>query len=240
MICMKGNAVKIGIIGASGNIGRRVAYEALARGHDVVGFSRNPEQTVHSGIDIPWKFMNVLDAESVRAGIATLDVVISLFQPGNASRDLDDTLARSIADPGVYAAAAASLLSAMESHPRKRLIVVGGAGSLEIRPGFTGADSPDLRESLKAIGLPGDYEVAVRGHRDALDTLRRSNRLWTYFSPAAEIYPGERTGRFRLGGDQMIFDAAGRSHISYEDFAVALLDEVELPRHIQRRFTIGY
>lgn len=80
----------------------------------------------------------------------------------------------------------------------------------------------------------------MRGHRDALDVLRLSNRRWTYFSPAKEIFPGRRTGRFRLGDDQLVVDADGRSRISMEDAAVALVDEVELPRYVQRRFTIGY
>lgn len=230
----------IGVIGASGNIGQRVLREALVRGHKVIGFSRDPGQVKERGADIEWQAMDVLDPASVAAGIEAVDVVISLFQPGNASRDLGDTVRRSIADPGIYSRAAKSLLTAFRNHPRKRLIVVGGAGSLEIEPGLIGADAPGLRESLEAIGLPGDYEIAVRGHSDALDVFRLSNRLWTYFSPAAEIYPGERTGRFRLGGDQMIFDAAGRSRVSFEDIAVALVDEIELPRHVQRRFTIGY
>ncbi|MER5876186.1 hypothetical protein ABT119_09690 [Streptomyces sp. NPDC001910] len=80
----------------------------------------------------------------------------------------------------------------------------------------------------------------VRGHRDALNVLRTSNRLWIYFSPAGDIAPGERTGRFRLGGDQPVLDADGSSRISAEDAAVALVDEAELPRFVQRRFTIGY
>ncbi|HXO97856.1 MAG TPA: hypothetical protein VN857_14815 [Chthoniobacterales bacterium] len=106
---------------------------------------------------------------------------------------------------------------------------------------MTRADSPDaLRASLKQLGLPESYEVAVRGHRDALNVYRTSNRLWTYLSPAEQIYPGERTGRFRLGGDQPVTDANGESRISFEDFAVALIDEVELPHHVQRRFTVGY
>jgi uncharacterized protein len=79
--------------------------------------------------------------------------------------------------------------------------------------------------------------VAARGHRDALHTLRISNRRWTYATPSAEIRTGERTGRFRIGGDQLLFDASGRS---WMDFAAAILDEIEWPRHIQRRFTVGY
>ncbi|WP_372504798.1 NAD(P)-dependent oxidoreductase [Streptomyces telluris] len=81
---------------------------------------------------------------------------------------------------------------------------------------------------------------AALGHRDALNVLRTSNRLWTYFSPAEDIAPGERTGRFRVGGDQVVVDAGGRSRISAEDAAVALIDEAELPRFVQRRFTVGY
>jgi uncharacterized protein len=175
------------------------------------------------------------------ATIDGLDVLISLYQPGNAAKDFNDTVARSIADPSVYVTAAKALLSALEDYPRTRLIVVGGAGSLEVRPGIVPADTPaELRQTLERLGLPADYEVAVRGHRDALNVYRLSNRLWTYLSPAAEIYAGERTGRFRLGGDQLVVDAEGRSRISFEDAAIAVIDEAELPRHIQRRFTIGY
>jgi uncharacterized protein len=233
--------MKIGIIGATGNIGQRVLREAVERGHQVTGFTRDPTTIKASGADIVWKAIDVLDADSVRAGISGLDVLISLYQPGNASKDLADTLRRSIADPGAYAMAARAILKALETYPRVRLIVVGGAGSLEKLPGATAIDSPEqLRQSLESLGLPVEYEAAVHGHRDALNVYRLSNRLWTYFSPAAAIYPGDRTGRFRLGSDQAIVDADGRSRISFEDAAIALIDEAELPRHVQRRFTIGY
>ena len=92
----------------------------------------------------------------------------------------------------------------------------------------------------KAEAARSEYVVAVKGHHEALNLYRQSNRRWTYVSPSAEIHPGTRTGRFRVGGDQLLADAEGRSHISYEDFAVAILDEIEEPRHIQRRFTVGY
>lgn len=97
-----------------------------------------------------------------------------------------------------------------------------------------------LHESLDRLRLAREYAAAVRGHRDALNVLRTSNQLWTYFSPAEDIAPGERPGRFRIGGDQPVLDADGRSRISMEDAAVALVDEAELPRFVQRRFTIGY
>ncbi|ROR46897.1 NAD(P)-dependent oxidoreductase [Kitasatospora cineracea] len=130
---------------------------------------------------------------------------------------------------------------ALESHPRTRLIVIGGAGSLEIEPGVVRADHEELiHASLDGLGLPRQYAAAVRGHREALNVLRASNRLWTYFSPAEQIAPGKRTGRFRVGGDQPVLNADGLSRISAEDAAVALVDEAELPRFVQRRFTAGY
>ncbi|TDC19960.1 epimerase [Streptomyces sp. 8K308] len=190
---------------------------------------------------LTWASVDVLDATSIAAVLPGLDVLISGFQPGNAARDFTDTVRRSIADRTVYATAARALLKALESQPRTRLIVIGGAGSLEIAPGVVRADSDELlHEALDQLGLPREYAAAVRGHRDALNVLRTSNRLWTYLSPAEEIAPGERTGRYRLGGDQPVLDAEGRSRISIEDAAVALVDEAELPRFVQRRFTIGY
>ncbi|GAA2679622.1 NAD(P)-dependent oxidoreductase [Streptomyces lunalinharesii] len=231
----------IGVIGATGGIGSRVVTEALERGHHVTAFSRDATRVDDDRKNAVWKSINVLDVNSVAAAIPGLDVLISGFQPGNAAKDMANTVARSIADPTTYATAARVLLKALESHPRTRLIVIGGAGSLEIEPGVVRADSDQLlHEALDAIGLPREYAAAVRGHRDALNVLRTSNRLWTYFSPAEDIAPGERTGRFRIGGDQPVLDADGRSRISMEDAAVALVDEAELPRFVQRRFTIGY
>ena len=231
----------IGVVGATGNIGQRVVAEALSRGHQVRAFTRGAVDARPKQPGLTWASLDIFDSEAVTAQLPGLDVLVSCYQPGNAAQDFDDTVTRSIADPTVYATAARSLLRALETHPRTRLIVVGGAGSLEHEPGRVGADDEvQLRQDLESIGLPADYAAAVRGHRDALDVLRLSNRRWTYFSPAELIAPGERTGRFRIGEDQRIVDADGRSHISIEDAAVALLDEAELPRFVQRRFTIGY
>ncbi|MGG2464011.1 NAD(P)-dependent oxidoreductase [Streptomyces sp. RGM 3693] len=233
----------IGVIGATGTIGSRVVTEALGRGHLVKAFSRDASRVKSNERrdNVSWVSVDVLDPASIAAVLPSLDVLISGFQPGNAATDIADTVQRSIADPTVFATAARALLKALESHPRTRLIVIGGAGSLEVEPGMVHADSDEfLHDSLDQLGLPREYAAAVRGHRDALNVLRTSNRLWTYFSPAEDIAPGERTGRFRIGGDQPVLDANGRSRISAEDAAVALIDEAELPRFIQRRFTIGY
>jgi putative NADH-flavin reductase len=233
--------MQIGVIGATGTIGSRVVGEALDRGHRVTAFSRDATQIREARGGVTWASLDVLDAASIAAALPGLDVLISGFQPGNAARDFADTVVRSIADPTVYARAATALVTALASHPRTRLIVIGGAGSLEVDPGVVRADSDALlHESLDQLGLPREYAAAVRGHRDALNVLRTSNRLWTYFSPAEDIARGERTGRFRIGGDQPVLDADGRSRISVEDAAVALIDEAELPRFVQRRFTIGY
>ncbi|MFG3053338.1 NAD(P)-dependent oxidoreductase [Kitasatospora sp. NPDC048239] len=231
----------IGVIGATGTIGSRVVTEALERGHLVTAFSRDPAAAADPREGLSWAGVDVLDPASIEAVLPGLDVLISGFQPGNAAKDFDDTLRRSIADPTVYATAARALLKALDSRPRTRLIVIGGAGSLESGPGVVRADHDDLlHASLDELGLPRAYAAAVRGHHEALKVLRASNRLWTYFSPAEHIGPGERTGRFRIGGDQPVRDAAGLSRISAEDAAVALLDEAELPRFVQRRFTAGY
>ncbi|MFE4620519.1 NAD(P)-dependent oxidoreductase [Streptomyces sp. NPDC056747] len=235
--------MRIGVIGATGTIGSRVVAEALARGHDIRAFGRDTTgaAAAETRENITWTSLDVLDPEGIAAVLPGLDVLISAFQPGNAARDLADTIERSIADAGVYATAARALLKALETHPRTRLIVIGGAGSLESEPGVVLADAEKrLHETLDSVGLPRAYAAAVRGHRDALNVLRTSNRRWTYFSPAEDIAPGERTGRFRIGEDQPVRDAEGRSRVSAEDAAVALVDEAELPRFVQRRFTIGY
>jgi putative NADH-flavin reductase len=229
--------VRIGIIGASGNIGSRILAEAVARGHESAAFTRSGA----AARGAPWRDLDIFDLDALRDVAVSVDVIVSSFQPGNATRDIGDALRRSIDDPTLYPRAAANLLKALESRPATRVIVVGGAASLEIAPGqTTDDDDTRMREVLRALGVPEAYVVAVRGHHEALDLVRRSNRRWTYVSPSAEIHAGTRTGRFRVGGDQLLVDAGGRSHISYEDFAIAILDEIEEPRHIQRRFTVGY
>ena len=231
----------IGVIGATGTIGSRIVTEALDRGHQVTAFSRDVSSLQENRENIRWKQVDVTETGSVAAVLPGLDVLISGFGPGNAASDPADAVARAIADPGIYARAATALLTALEGFPRVRLIVVGGAASLELEPGRVFADSDELlHAAIDGFGLPREYAAAMRGHGDALNLFRTSNRLWTYLSPAVEITPGKRTGRFRIGGDQPVMDAEGRSRISAEDAAVAVLDEAEVPRFVQRRFTIGY
>jgi putative NADH-flavin reductase len=112
-----------------------------------------------------------------------------------------------------------------------RLIVVGGAGSLEVSPGVQLVDTPDFPPAYKKLAL---------AHRDALEIIRKAPFDWTYVSPSAEIDEGSRTGHFRTGANQLLVDSSGRSRISMEDFAVAILDEVEKPKFSRARFTVGY
>ena len=229
--------MRIGIIGASGNLGSRVQAEAAARGHRVVAYTRRGAAVRNE----PWRDLDIFDVEALGTAIETVDVLISAFHPGNSAHDMIDAFRQAIADPTLYPRAAANLVKALERRSATRAIVVGGAGNLEIAPGrTTDDDEAALRGLFRSLGIPEDYALAAKAHRQALDILRCSNRRWTCACPSAEIYPGARTGQFRIGGDQLLVDANGRSHISYEDFAVAIVDEIEEPRFIQRRFTVGY
>lgn len=165
----------IGVIGATGNIGQRVVTEALSRGHHVTAFSRDASRATLAHPNLTWASLDVFDSVAVAAQLPGLDVLISCYQPGNAAQDFDDTVARSIADPTVYATVARSLLEALHTHPRTRLIVVGGAGSLESEPGRVAADHERLGELLAELGLPADYALAVRGHREALNEIGRAH-----------------------------------------------------------------
>jgi putative NADH-flavin reductase len=226
--------MRIGVFGATGVIGGRIVAEAVARGHQVTAFTRDPAR-IGQGGDADWRLADVLDPASVAEGIAGLDVVVNAI---NAGRDIPDT----IANAHVLPSAATALIKGLEAHPAARLIVIGGAGSLEVAPGLTVVDTDGFAESLPAnLGVPPEYVKVVRAHVEALDAYRTSNRNWTYISPSAGlVQPGERTGRFRIGADELLVRADGTSDISAEDLAVAAVDEAETARHLKRRFTVGY
>jgi putative NADH-flavin reductase len=158
----------------------------------------------------------VLDATSVAAAVKGHDAVLSAVGP----------------TPEIIAGAARSLIEGLTRAGVKRLVVVGGAGTLEVAPGVLLLQTPQS---------PAEYELVAQAHGTALNTFRQNTTLdWTFVSPAAFIQPGERTGRFQLGGDQLLVDAKGDSRISAEDFAVAFLDEIEKPAHLRQRFTVAY
>lgn len=203
--------MKIALIGASGNVGSRIVDEALRRGHNLVAIARDAGKIAQrTGVTVV--AADVKDPISLASAIKGADVVVS---------------------SGRFTSfGAADLLPAVKAAGVKRLAIVGGAGSLEIAPGIALIDTPEF---------PEEYKPEASGGRDFLNALREEQELeWTFLSPSALFIAGERTGQFRLGQDQLLVAADGKSWISYEDFAVALLDELEQAKHVRARFTVGY
>jgi uncharacterized protein len=208
--------MKVVLFGASGMIGSRVLAELLQRGHAVTAVVRNPEKIAAAGAKVVKG--DVTDEASVAAVAQGADAVISAYAPPQT-------------DVASLPGAVRSLLAGLTKAGVKRVIVVGGAGSLEVSPGVQLVDTPNFPEQWKGIAL---------AHRDLLPVLKESTLDWSCLSPAALIQPGERTGKFRLGGTRLLTNDKGESRISAEDFAVAILDEIEKPKHKQQRFTVGY
>jgi putative NADH-flavin reductase len=212
----------ITIFGGTGNIGSRIVHEALERGHKVTLISRDPSRVKEKHANLTVQQGNVLEPASVAKLLTGQNVVISAIGADRASNP----------DYNIYKKAAESLVTASRSVGAKApyVIVVGGAGSLEVAPGV-----------LLVSKMPERIRPEVMGQKNALDYLRTVNDVkWTYFSPASSIAPGTRTGKFRLGDDKLLTDADGKSAISIEDYAVATLDEAEQPAHVRKRFTIAY
>ena len=212
--------MNIALIGASGFIGSGLLAEALARGHRVTALVGRPERLSPHPQLIALK-ADVFDTATLAGQLRGHEAVISAFS-GHAQKDV----------LGDYLRGFQSILQATRNAEVARLLVVGGAGSLEVAPGVQLLDTP---------GFPEAYRASAEGARQAVQLLRADSALdWTLLSPSALITPGERTGRFRLGEDRLLVDAQGESRISVPDYAVAMLDEVERPAHSRRRFTVGY
>ncbi|WP_315778475.1 MULTISPECIES: NAD(P)-dependent oxidoreductase [unclassified Bradyrhizobium] len=203
--------MKIAVAGASGRAGSRITAELASRGHQVTGIARNPEKIAgHANVKA------VRGDANDRAALAKLwaghDVAISAI---HFSASDVETLIGAAKDSGV-----------------SRYLVVGGAGSLEVAPGVRLVTTP---------GFPAAYKAEAEKGAAFLDRLRQEKELdWTFLSPSAMIDFGARTGKFRLGTDQLLVDADGKSFITFEDFAVAMADEIERPAHRRARFTVGY
>jgi len=207
--------VKIAIIGATGLVGTKILSESLDRGHEVTAIVRNPE-TLPMHPKLRAAKGDATEPAKLASLVAGHDVVISAFNPGKDERG---TGARSIID-------------AVKRAEVERLLVVGGAGSLEVAPGKRLVDQPDF---------PAQWKDGALRTADFLDQLRGETELdWAFVSPAAMLAPGERTGHYRVGGDQFMTDNDGESRISLEDYAVAMLDEAERPQHHRRRFSVAY
>jgi hypothetical protein len=207
----------ITLYGATGNAGSRILTEALSRGHQVTAIVRDPaslaprdELTITAG--------GVTSIDEIAAQIKGSDAVVSALGPGPD-------------EPGKLVSLVDPLIAAVAKNGGPRLLVVGGAGSLFVAPGVTVIDSGYL---------PPEWLGIAKAHAEVLEHLRASSIDWTNFSPASFFEPGELTGKFRLGKDNLISDEKHESRISMEDYAIALVDELEKPQHIRSRFTIGY
>jgi putative NADH-flavin reductase len=222
------DGLNIMVYGATGRVGSRVVNEALERGHNVTAVSRDPGQIKQQHARLSTAKGDILDREGVAKLVSGQDVVVvSVRGSVGGSKDPENTVHRMAADILVGV-----LRDLRDSAPR--LIYVGGAGSLEVEPGVLYADK-------LPIFMPRFIRQEIEGHLLTLEFLRTADEVrWTYISPAKKFKPGKRTGVYRIGGDQMLLDKKGKSKISMEDFAVALIDEAENSAHVRERFSVAY
>ncbi len=214
--------MNIALVGAAGNIGSRIIHEALSRGHSVTAIVRHPAKITLGDKNLAVKKGDIFDSGGLAEIARGHDTIVSAYGPSPSDPN----------DPVSYSRAAHSLIDAAKKAGVSRLLVVGGAGSLYVAPGKQLVDSPDF---------PKEWKAGASGLRDALEVFKKERELeWTFFSPAIMIQPGTRTGKFRLGKDEPVFDSKGESRISIEDYAVAMTDEIEKPQFLRQRFTIGY
>lgn len=202
--------MKVAVLGASGRAGSEITKELASRGHTVIAIARKPERIPSAPGVTPVKG-DAADAATLAGQLRGSDAVISALH---------------------FDVPPDTLLAALKSAGVPRLLVTGGAASLEGASGQRLFDAPDF---------PAEWKQSAAGGIAFLDALRRERDIdWTFFSPAALIFEGPRLGRFRLGGDQLVVDAAGDSKISFADYAIAMVDELEQHRHSRARFTAAY
>jgi uncharacterized protein len=216
--------VKLVLFGAGGQVAQRIVREALNRGHEVVGVVRSAAALRSDNERLTIVQGDATDASSVAKIAKGADAIINALSPrpspsGRAPTSLP-TAARALIEGATRAGV-------------PRLIVVGGAGSLEVAPGVRLVDSPGFPEEYKSESLNSARSLAV--YRTAASDVD-----WTYISPGAELGPGTRTGHYRTGNDALLVDDQGKSFISYEDYAKALIDEIERPTHPRARMTVAY
>ncbi|QCI10964.1 NAD(P)-dependent oxidoreductase [Pseudomonas putida] len=202
---------KIAIIGATGRAGSQLLEEALRRGHSVVAIARDPSPLQgRAGVTV--QALDAKDSAALEQAVTGVDAVLSAVH-------FSTVQAQAIIEPVKRAGV-------------KRLLVVGGAGSLLLPSGQRVIDSPDFPEAYKAEASAGGRFLEVLRQEQTLD--------WTFLSPSAEFVEGERRGHYTLGKDHLLIGADGKSWITFADFAIAMLDELEKPKHSRQRFTVGY
>lgn len=214
----------IALIGATGFVGSAVLNEALTRGHAVTALVRDVSKLApRAGLTL--RAADALDPAQVAAAVRGADAVISAYNPGWDNPRLAE----------LFTAGSRAILAGVRAGDVQRLLVVGGAGSLEVAPGVQLVDTPAFLDHVPPNIVPG-----ARAARDLLTEIRGVADLdWVFLSPAAMLAPGERTGHYRVGGDQLLMAGDAPAGISVADLAVAIVDELERPRHHRQRFTVA-
>ena len=216
------------LLAATGRAGSTILNELVSRGYQVTAVARNLDKLPAQLPDTVKRVRDDLSSVDRIAEIITgADAVVSAYGPPSS----DPRYTSDITYTDQLVSVTERLIAAVRKAGAPRLIVVGGAGSLQFSPGVTVLDSGYW---------PEPYVQIATSHMKAFAALRASDINWTYFSPPMLIQPGERTGKFRLGSDDLIKDEQGNSRVSFEDYAIALVDELEKPAHERSRFTIGY
>ncbi len=210
--------MKVALYGATGKSGSRILKELVSRGHEVIAITRGASRLPPSGPGVSVRHDDLSDAKKTAAAVEGAEAVVSAYAPPADN-------------PDALVGVTRLQVEALARTSRARLVVVGGAGGLNVGPGVSLIDSGYLPEA---------YHPIAKAHVKAFDVLKASAANWTYLAPAAFFEPGERTGRYRLGKDELIANAQQESRISMEDYAVALVDELETPRHQRQRFSVGY
>lgn len=213
--------MKIALIGATGFVGSAVLSEALQRGHQVTAIVRHPEKLPQHASLTAVKG-DAYDDDAIAQAVTGHDAVVHAFNPGWGEAKIRE----------LFIEGTRAIFAGVRQAGIRRLLVVGGAGSLYVAPNLQLIDTPDF---------PAEYKEGAEGARQALNLIREEQGLdWTFISPPALLEPGARSGRFRIGGDQLLMSGEHPARISVADLAVAIVDELEQPRHIRQRFTVGY
>jgi putative NADH-flavin reductase len=217
--------MNVALIGATGFVGSQVLKELVSRGHQVTAIARNTDKIDVTDDLVTPTAANVLDPQEVKAAVAGSDAVVATYNPGWTNPNIYNE----------FLEGAQAIQQGVKDSGVNRFLLVGGAGSLEVAPGVQLVDTPEF---------PAEYKAGSEANRDYLNLLRKETDLnWTYLSPAIEMHPGTssyKNGTYKTSLETPVFNDQGRSIIAVEDLAKAVVDEIETPQYIQKRFTVGY